>query len=76
MRGNGATLDHPTRGSRDRYMLIIRHEPEMILEQRAFARESDRDEAARSARELHGNDAVTIDFIRDYRGRSVVRVFL
>lgn len=76
MRRNGATLDHPTRGSRDRYLLIVTHEGPRVLEQRAFAREDERDDAAREARAKHGDEAVTCGFVRNYGGRSVTRVWL
>lgn len=63
-------------GSRDRYTLVVRHEVNLTIVQTAFASEQDRDDAAREARVRYGADAVTCGFVRNYRGRRTIRVFL
>lgn len=74
--GRGASLETPTIGHRDRYTLMILHEGVRMIEQRAFAREHERDDAAQDARARHGNEAVTCGFVRDFKGRAHTRVWL
>lgn len=63
-------------GSRDRYTLAVRHERELVVVQTAYANEQDRDLAADEARARYGDDAVTCGYVRNYRGRRTIRVFL
>ena len=63
-------------GSRDRYTLAVRHEEQLVVVQTAFACEQDRDDAAAEARARYGDDAVTCGFVRNYRGRRTIRVYL
>lgn len=68
--------DVTTTGSRDRYLLVVRYAAPRVLEQRAYANQDERDAAALLARREHGRSAVTCDFVRNFSGRSVTRVWL
>lgn len=68
--------DVTTTGSRDRFLLVVRYAAPRVIEQRAYANRDERDAAAKLARREYGRDAVTCDFVRNYGGRAVTRVWL
>lgn len=68
--------DVTTTGSRDRFLLVVRHDVQRVIVQHAFANADARDVAARDARHRYGRKAVTCSFVSNFSGRSVTRVFL
>lgn len=59
-----------------RHLLIIRHEPQHIIEQHAYEGEQARDDAATAAQAQYGAAAVTCGFAPTFSGRRVTRVWL